>query len=127
MVIDSSALFAMLQGEPEAEACMEAVTTDARLFIAAPTLTEALIVAAGRELHGEMAALIDRLDLTVEPLTVARAYAAVSGYTQWGKGFHRAKLNFADSFAYALAKEHGCPLLFVGNDFAQTDVEPAFT
>lgn len=89
--------------------------------IAAPTLTEALVVAAGRQLHGEMAALIDRLRLTVEPLTEARAYAAIRGYLSWGKGFHRARLNSI----YAFAREHDFSLLFIGDDFSRTDVASA--
>jgi len=125
IVVDSSALLAVLQGESEAEACMDALGSDADLIIAAPTLAEALIVAGGRQLHGEMAALIGRLDLSIAPLTETRAYVAVREYMRWGKGFHPAKLNFGDCFAYALAKEHDCPLLFVGEDFAKTDVKAA--
>ena len=61
----------------------------------------------------------------VVPLTEERALAAALGYVRWGKGFHPAALNFGDCFAYALAKEHDCPLLFVGDDFTKTDVKPA--
>ena len=98
------------------------IMSGADIRIAAPTLTEALIVAAGRALHGEMARLIDDLALTVEPLTGELGYAAVRAYLRWGKRHHPAALNICDAFAYALATAHNCPLLFVGNDFAQTDV-----
>jgi ribonuclease VapC len=125
IVVDTSALMAILQGEPEATACLQAIDEHAELLIAAPTLYEALIVAAGRQLHGEMGYLIGDLFLSVQPLTEERAYAAVRGYCQWGKGFHPASLNYGDCFAYALARENACPLLFVGDDFAQTDVEKA--
>lgn len=125
IVIDTSALLAIIQGEPEAIACREAIDAHEELRISAANLSETLIVAAGRKLHGEMGPLLSSLAPTIAPLTEARAYAAVRAYMDWGKGFHKAKLNFGDCFAYALAKEHGCPLLFVGEDFAKTDVTPA--
>lgn len=125
IVLDTSALMAIVQGEPEASVCREAVSRHADLLVSAPTLTEALIVAAGRQLHGEMAQLITSLMLTVVPLTEARAYAAARAYRRWGKGFHHAKLNLGDAFSYALADEKDCPLLFVGDDFSQTDMKPA--
>jgi ribonuclease VapC len=98
IVVDTSALMAIIQGEPEALACREATEEHAEILIAAPSLTESLIVAAGRRLHGEMARLIDDLILTVVPLSEERAYAAVCEYLRWGKGFHRAKLNLGDCF-----------------------------
>jgi ribonuclease VapC len=125
IVVDTSALLAVLQGEAEADACAEAMSANDRLLIAAPTLTEALIVAARRDLHSELEHLVEGLPLAIVPLTEPRIYDAVRAYIQWGKGFHPAKLNFGDSFAYALAKEHDCPLLFVGNDFVLTDVVSA--
>jgi len=125
MVVDTSALMAIVRGEPEAEACREAIGAEQEILIAAPNLAEALIVAGGRELHGEMARLLSDLAMDVAPVNEAAAYAAVRTYFSWGKGFHKAKLNFGDCFAYALAKEHDCPLLFVGDDFARTDVKRA--
>lgn len=122
IIVDTSALMAILLGEPEAAACRAVVARALDIRIAAPTLTEALIVAAGRDLHGEMTRLIDDLALTVEPLTVELSYTAVRAYLRWGKRHHPAALNICDAFAYALATAHNCPLLFVGNDFAQTDV-----
>lgn len=116
---------AILQGEPEAAQCRAVIAEQDEIFIAAPTLTEALIVAAGRELHGEMANLISNLELTVLPFTEGLAYAAVRQYVSWGKGFHPAKLNYGDCFSYATALEQDCPLLFVGDDFAKTDVRSA--
>ena len=116
---------AIIQGEPEAHDCRAVVKEQDELLMAAPTLTEALVVAAGRRLHGEMARLIDDLALAIAPLNEAAASAAVRAYLAWGKGFHPARLNFGDCFAYALAKEHDCPLLFVGEEFARTDVKPA--
>lgn len=116
---------AIIKGEPEALACRAVVAAETEILIAAPTLTEALIVAAGRELFGEMAALIADLTMTVVPFSEAHAYAAIRGYQSWGKGYNRAKLNICDSFAYALATEMACPLLFVGDDFSLPDVPKA--
>ena len=127
IAVDSSALFAVLQGEDEADACKLALGEAVHLLIAAPTLTEALIVAASRGLSAELGKLIAGLDLTVIPLTEPRARAAAEAYCRWGKGFHPAALNLCDSFAYVLAKENDCPLLFVGRDFAGTDIEAAIT
>lgn len=116
---------AIIRGEPEAAACRTAIENEPDLLIAAPTLTEVLIVAAGRELHGEMAALVAGLSMAVVPFSESLAYAAFRGYKRWGKGYHPAGLNICDSFAYALASERGCPLLYVGNDFARTDITSA--
>lgn len=125
IAIDTSALMAILLGEPGAAACRNVVDTQDDILIAAPNLTETLVVAAGRKLHGEMARLIDDLVLTVSPCTEDLALAALRGYLRWGKGFHPASLNFGDSFAYALAKEHDCALLFIGDDFSKTDIRSA--
>ena len=123
IVVDTSALMAIIQDEPAASDCRSAIAQQEQMLIAAPNLTEALIVAARRGLHDEMARLIDAFELIVVPLTEPLAHAAVRAYRHWGKGFHPAGLNFGDCFAYALAKEHDCPLLFVGDDFAKTDVK----
>lgn len=125
IVVDSSALLAILQGETRAEECRDALAANDPLLIAAPTLAETIIVAAGRELSQGLAKLLDALPLVVLPLTEERALAAAREYVRWGKGFHTAKLNFGDCFAYALTKEQDCALLFVGDDFAKTDVKSA--
>lgn len=125
LVIDTSALMAVALREPEADRCIAALTDTNDLLIAAPTLTEALIVASGRNIGAAMQATLDSLSPTVIDLTAKRASAAATAYRQYGKGWHAAALNFGDCFAYAAAKEHGCPLLYVGNDFAKTDIEAA--
>ena len=125
IVIDGSALFAILFDEPDRRRCETALTTTDDVLISAASLTELLIVAAGKGIFDTMQAFVDALAPTVVPLTAGRARAAADAYRIWGKGFHPAKLNLGDSFAYALAIEHGCPLLFVGNDFALTDVTAA--
>jgi ribonuclease VapC len=125
IVLDTSALMAIIQGEAEATRCRDEIGAHADLLIAAPNLSETLIVAAGRRLDGEMGRLLKDLRPTIVPLTEERAYAATRAYLAWGKGFHPAHLNFGDCFALALAKENDCPLLFVGDDFATTDVKGA--
>jgi ribonuclease VapC len=91
-------------------------------LISAGTLAEALIVAGVRGVEDEMLRLIDELSIQVVPVTRAGAVGAANAYARWGKGRHPAALNFGDCLSYALAAERGCPLLYVGNDFARTDV-----
>lgn len=123
IAVDTSALMAIVLEEPQADACSEVLKHGGELVISAATVAESLIVAGRRGLAGPMAILLQGLDLTVSPVFEADARRAADAYSQWGKGVHRASLNLGDCFAYALAKEHGCPLLYVGNDFAQTDVQ----
>lgn len=122
IVIDGSALFAVLLGEPAGIACNRAIASANRALMSAGSLTEMLIVASRKGVIDDVQSFADALQLEVIPLTEARARSAAAGYRRYGKGFHPAALNFGDSFAYALAKEFDCPLLFVGDDFAQTDV-----
>ena len=68
--------------------------------------------------------LVDALRLEIEPVTVEDAYRTRTAHSDYGRGHHRARLNYGDCFAYALAKRRGEPLLFKGNDFSQTDIEP---
>ena len=72
-----------------------------------------------------MTALIDGLDFEIESVTSASARSVSRAYETWGKGLHPAALNFGDCFAYALAQERACPLLYVGGDFKKTDIVAA--
>lgn len=125
IVIDTSALMAILKTEAGAADCQHALAHATTRLISAATLTEALIVAAGRGFDDEMRDLISLFELQVIDLTTARAEQAASAYRLFGKNFHPAGLNFGDCFAYATAKEFGCPLLYVGRDFARTDIAAA--
>lgn len=125
IVVDTSALIEIAIGAPRAPECRQALKQADTLLISAGTVTETLIVATGRAVEPQMTALLDRFGLTVVPLTEERAKAAARAYRRYGKSWHAAALNFGDSFAYALAKEHDCPLLFVGDDFARTDIASA--
>jgi len=116
---------AIVLNAPEADDCETALAADDNVVISAGTLAEAFIVASQRNLGTEMASLIDRLGCTVISVTSATSRRVAQAYVQWGKGNHPARLNFGDCFAYEIAKEHACPLLFVGRDFAKTDIESA--
>ena len=125
IVIDTSALMAIVLDEPEAGACATAIEQNRDLAISAGTLAEALVVATRRGVGPAMEQLIADLALETIPVTAAGAQRIATAYARWGRGIHRATLNFGDCFAYALAKEYECPLLFVGNDFARTDLPAA--
>ncbi len=125
IVVDTSALIEIAIGGPRSIECRRVLKEADTLLISAGTVCETLIVARGRAMEAQMTALLDRFGMTVVPLTEERAKAAARAYRQYGKSWHAAHLNFGDCFAYALAKEHDCPLLFVGNDFALTDVKRA--
>jgi ribonuclease VapC len=125
IAVDTSALMAIVLDEPEAEACAAALETEQEVLISAGTVAEALIVSARRNVHPEVANIIDGLGFEIVTVTPAAARRIAQAYQRWGKGIHAAALNFGDCFAYELAKEHDCPLLYVGDDFAKTDVQSA--
>ncbi len=125
IVIDTSALIAIAQQESEAQACIQAIDGGGDLVMSAATLAEALIVSGSRGLSAEMSTLLTRLAVTVVPVFEGDARRLAGAHARWGKVLHPAGLNFGDCFSYALAKERGCSLLFVGNDFARTDIESA--
>ena len=125
IVIDTSAIMAILLDEPEADSCIAAIAGNDILLMSAGTLAETLIVADRRAVGTEAAKLIDGLGVEVVPVTPEDARRVAAAYTQWGKGLHPAALNFGDCFGYALARERDCPLLFIGEDFARTDIVSA--
>jgi len=125
MAVDTSALMAIVLHEAEADRCKAALEEESELLISAGTVAEALIVAARRNLVEEMNRLIDGLGFEIESVTPASARRIVTAYARWGRGAHPAGLNFGDCFAYEVAKEHSCPLLYVGEDFAKTDLQSA--
>jgi ribonuclease VapC len=125
IAVDTSALVAVILKEPRGPACLAVLEGDAELVISAGTLTEALIVARGRDISEEMQQLIDAFAFNVIPVTDASARRAAAAYEVWGRGVHPAALNYGDCFAYEVAKDNNCPLLFVGDDFAKTDLQSA--
>ncbi len=122
IVVDTSALMAVLLDEPAAEAIALVLAGDEALAISAGTLAEALLVAGARGRGPDMARLVEGLGIEVAPVTEACARRMADALARWGRGRHPAALNFGDGFAYALAAERGCPILCTGDDFAQTDL-----
>lgn len=122
IVVDSSALVAVLLREPGAAFCETVLASETDIAMAAPTYVESLIVAIRRNIAPSMRALMDEAGVTIHPVDREAAARAAEAYLRWGKGRHAARLNFGDVFSYELAQRLGCPLLYVGNDFAATDI-----
>lgn len=114
---------AIVLNEEKANACIAALEREDNILISAGTIAEALIVAARRNVGDEIERLIEGLGFNAIAVTPASARRIAAAYGRWGKGNHAAGLNFGDCFAYEVAKEHDCPLLYVGGDFARTDVK----
>jgi ribonuclease VapC len=129
MIVDTSAIVAILRGEAEADELMTVLATTQEPKMSAGTLIEARIVidALGDPvLSGRLDELLASAHVVIEPVTGAHARLARSAYRSFGKGSgHPAQLNFGDCFAYALARERHVPLLFEGDDFSHTDVRSA--
>ena len=128
MVIDTSALVAMLSDEPEAERFEAAVEADsARLMSTASYLETAIVIEArfGEPGGRELDLWLHRAAVNLVAVGADQADIARVAYRTYGKGRHLAGLNFGDCFSYALAKVSGQPLLFKGDDFAQTDIGAA--
>jgi ribonuclease VapC len=113
---------AVLLREPQAADCIAVLEAEEDLVISAGTVAEARIVAAKRNVGAEMDTLISQLGFEIVPVTGSSAMRIAQIYAQWGRGFHAAGLNFGDCFAYDVAKQNDCPLLFVGDDFSRTDL-----
>jgi ribonuclease VapC len=125
IVVDSSALIAILDKEPDAALYAEAIAEADTPLIAAATLLELHIVMLNR--HGARAAqIVDRLiqnaAFQIEDFTAQHVELAREAYDRYGKGRNAAGLNYGDCFSYALAKATGLPLLFKGQDFSKTDL-----
>ncbi|SFL06792.1 type II toxin-antitoxin system VapC family toxin [Falsiroseomonas stagni] len=128
MIVDSSAIVAILRGEPEAADFSRAIVLSGKAAMTAATWVEAAMVVEGRAEGAADARfddLIRDLGITIEPVTMTLARGARQAFRRYGRGRHPARLNFGDCFSYALAQERGEPLLFKGDDFAQTDVKRA--
>lgn len=125
MIIDSSALIAILFDEPDAARFANAIAQAATCRISATNYVEAAVVVESQSTAGgqQFNALIRRAGIVIEPVTEEHALLARQAYADFGKGRHPAGLNFGDCFSYALAKATRQPLLFKGNDFSKTDIE----
>lgn len=128
MILDSSALLAVVLAEPEEPAMAAALLDATKVRMSAVNWVEAAVIVDHRKnpvASAKLEEVLRVLNVEVVPVTAATAHLARVAYQQFGRGNHKAKLNLADTFAYALAKESREPLLFKGNDFSQTDIEPA--
>ncbi len=129
IVVDSSALVAIMRGEPEAGRFLETIATADALLLSSVNYLETSMVLAGPK--GEAAvwhpleAFLARANIVVAPFDQEQARAAREAFLRFGKGRHPAALNFGDCAAYALAKARRAPLLFKGEDFPKTDIAPA--
>lgn len=127
MVIDTSAIVAILFGEAEAETFAEAIENDAtRLMSAASVLESSLVIESelGEEGSRELDLLLLRAGIEIVPFTEEQLRVARHAYRTFGKGRHTAGLNFGDCFSYALCRTTGEALLFKGEDFSKTDIVP---
>jgi len=129
VIVDSSAIVAILRREPEARQFSDAIETAETCRISAATFLETSIVidsARNPVASNQVEALIAEAEIIIEPVTAEQARIARAAYRDFGRGSgHPARLNFGDCFAYALAKDLGEPLLYKGTDFGETDVRSA--
>ena len=128
MIIDTSAMVAILYREPEAEAFTRLIHDADECRISVASYVELSIVVEnqlGPEGMRLAEAFFRRAGVTVEPVTVEQGELARQAFLDFGKGRHKAGLNYGDCFPYALAKATGELLLFKGNDFSQTDIRTA--
>ena len=125
IVVDSSALMAIALNEGDAVKCEAALLQSETLLMSAAIYAEVLVVAQGKGCAGALRALIEALAIEIIPADDTTAEQVAFAYKAWGKGRHKAALNLMDCFSYVTAKTFNCPLLFVGDDFSQTDIESA--
>lgn len=127
IVVDTSAFVAIVRAEDDARAHAEALgTSSARLMSAASLLEAGLVLGRQPDEAERFSKLLDRTEVQVVPFDRQQARIGIEAFARFGRGSgHRANLNFGDCFSYALAKTRNLPLLFKGDDFVHTDIEPA--
>lgn len=125
MIVDTSALIAILRREPEADDFTDRILASREVRISAGTLIETRLVAERDGGTKELDGLLDVLKIEIIPTDGPQVQLALDGFRRFGQGRHAAALNFGDLFAYALARALDDPLLFKGSDFSLTDVRVA--
>ena len=128
MIIDTSAVLAILLSERDAAAFARAIEDASDRRMSAANYLEAALVIDNRGdavAQREFDRFFQRSGIIIEPVTIEQAQIAREAYRDFGKGHHRSGLNFGDCFAYACARQAGVPLLYKGDDFPRTDIEPA--
>jgi ribonuclease VapC len=124
IVLDTSAVIAMLSGEPETAQFAEALAGSPRRVLSAANYVECAIVLSSRpRIRAQFEPWLGATRIEIAAIDEALGRAAVEAFDRFGKGRHPAGLNFGDCFAYALAKSLDAPLLFKGDDFGRTDVK----
>jgi ribonuclease VapC len=129
IVVDTSAIVSIIRQEADAPALADIIDEQDRTLISAVSFVETSMVVNGRRLDVDLAnveVILAAMSVEIVPLNLDDGKAAVLGFMRFGKGRHRARLNFADCFSYALAKSRNIPLLFKGDDFIHTDIVPAW-
>ena len=128
MIVDSSAAVAILLQEEDADMLFATLAARRARYMGAPTYLETSMVVTGRR-PNQAAERVDRFiretEIILLPFTAAAARVAVEAFLRYGKGRHKAGLNFGDCISYAVAKTEMMPLLFKGDDFRLTDIEAA--
>ena len=129
IIVDSSVVVAIMRGEADAPIWTDALDRSTKSLMSVVSYVETNMVIAGRRPDADsrrIHALLRALQIEVVPVTLDHGTAAIGAFMTYGKGRHPARLNFADCFAYGLAKSRNLPLLFKGDDFRQTDIVPAW-
>lgn len=125
MILDTSPLVAILEEEPDSDRYIDAISHASRCRMSAGNFLELSMVIEGQfgaDVLRQCDALVRRIGIVIEPVTIDQVHVARQAFHDFGKGRHPAGLNFGDCFAYALAKVTGEPLLFKGEDFKKTDI-----
>lgn len=122
VTVDTSAVIALLEKEPQAADIEEALQGASARLLSSGTYVELGIVLAGRGSGVSAAAVVEQLELTVVPVDEGLAELAVQAWRRYGRTKHPASLNYGDCFSYALATMWQTPLVAIGNDFRQTDL-----
>jgi ribonuclease VapC len=129
IVVDTSALLAILNKEPERDRFLDVLANDDRPVLSAVTLYETMLIASARrgpDNLADLAGILETAEAEVVPFDADQARASQTVYMRYGKGLHQAaRLNLCDCVAYALAKHLGVPLLYKGEDFRATDIVAA--
>lgn len=130
IVLDSSAILAVLFEEAASEAILDCLDGASRVSVSAANVLECAIRLAPERGLDDSAVLDEFLDLyavAIVPVDIVQLKLAREAFLAFGKGRHRARLNYGDCFAYALARALDAPLVFIGNHFSETDIRPALT
>jgi ribonuclease VapC len=130
VILDTSAIVAVIHDEPDRRRLVEALANVAQVGVGTPTLTEASVVLVrryGPAGRATLARFLEENEVVAIPFGDHHWSAAAEAYIRYGKGRHPASLNYGDCMTYATARVAEMPLLFTGDDFAQTDLTPALT